>query len=439
MVHMILAMTKNRGIGFKGKLPWYLSEELKLFKSKTINKCILVGSKTLETLPYLDSRNIYCLTRKPKDQIKTNNPVKIIRNINDIKGSEVIVAGGAKIYDLAIRNNIVDKISLSVVKGDYTCDTHVSHNIFDDFVVKKKEEFHNFSHYDLVKTNNGEKQYLNLIKNILTNGHIEKTRNGKTISTFANHLQFDLRNGFPLITTKKMFTRGILEELLFFLRGDTNTKYLEDKGINIWKDNTSREFLDKNGFVDRQEGVLGPMYGYQFRNFNAKYDETNSKNCETGFDQFQYVLKTICTDPTSRRILMTSFNPLQMFQGVLFPCHSIVIQFYVQEQYLDMYAMNRSSDVFLGLPFNIAYYGFLLELVAKMTNKQARMLNISLGDTHIYPQHILPCKTQYNRIPYHFPKLSIVGDIKNINDITVNNFKISNYQHHSILKAPMIA
>jgi thymidylate synthase len=303
-----------------------------------------------------------------------------------------------------------------------------------------------------------EVQYLNLLREIQSTGVLKKGRNGYTKSLFGKHLKFDVSERFPLLTTKKMFFRGIVEELLFFIRGETDSKKLEEKGINIWKGNTERGFLDAIGMKERKEGIMGPLYGYQWRHFNAEYDGTTGTPTHAthalsvgacaqgvgGLDQLANVIHLIKTQPESRRILLTDFNPLQASQGVLYPCHSIIIQFYVDEtsSSLDMFCYNRSQDVFLGTPFNIASSALFLILIAKITGLCPRFLHMSLGDTHIYSQHEEPVSLQLSRQPYVFPVLNITKEIKNLEDVeklTFQDFKLEEYQSHPSIKAEMVA
>lgn len=293
----------------------------------------------------------------------------------------------------------------------------------------------------LVYRPNGECQYLKLLSDL--NSSEERTgRNGLTKSIFApDILRFNIITGYPLLTTKKMFFRGIVEELLFFIRGDTNSKLLEINNINIWKQNTSREFLDSLNMKDRKEGMMGPMYGFQWRNFNGLYDEKTGKGIG-GIDQLQNLITGIKNDPHSRRHLLTDYNPSMANQGVLYPCHSISMQFYVQDEFIDLICFNRSSDVFLGLPFNIASTSLLLIIIAKLTGLVPRYVNISLGDSHIYEQHIKHIETQVNRRPFEFPTLEIQKELNTLEEaenLQFNDFKLINYRHHSAISASMIA
>jgi thymidylate synthase len=286
-----------------------------------------------------------------------------------------------------------------------------------------------------------ESKYLRLLGDVYKNGWEKKGRNGITKSMFGKTMEFDLRDGYPLLTTKAMFFRGVVEELLFFIRGDTDAKLLSNKKIKIWDGNTSREFLDSIRKTERREGVMGPMYGYQWRNFNAAYDEERAKPVSDGMDQLRKVINQIRDDPQSRRILLTDFNPLQADEGVLFPCHSIIIQFYVQDEYLDMFCFNRSSDLFHGLPFNIASSSLLQILIAKITGLTARKFVLSLGDVHIYESHYDVVAKQLSRIPFSFPKLDIGKELNYLDDIEkleYADFKLVNYVAYETLKAAMV-
>ena len=445
-MELIVAVDKNFGIGSDGVLPWRIKQELLVFKKKTMGKAVVFGRKTYDRLPYLDGRYVYCLTKNEDYEPKFSEDY-IIYSINDLKSigyENVMIGGGRELYKQVIERGLVETIHISIINSEYDCDTFFEKDWLKDFVVSYKAKFDKFTHYTMTKTSYGEMQYIDTLKNIMYNGVERIGRNGITKGTFCNHFNFDLTNGFPLLTTKKMFLRGIVEEFLFFIRGETNSKLLEEKNVNIWKGNTNREFLDSIGKTERKEGFMGPMYGYQFRNFNAKYDEDTGKpiNKDEGVDQLQNVIDLIKKDPYSRRILLTSYNPAQSREGVLYPCHSIVIQFSVFGDNLDMYAMSRSADMFLGIPFNIASYALLLMVVAKLTGKEARYLHISTGDTHIYKGHYEAVEKQINRIPYHFPILKIekcLETLKDVENLRWEDFNLLHYKCHGRIRAEMVA
>ena len=454
MFELIVALDQHGGIGKNGVLPWHCPEELSIFSKKTNNNIIIVGRNTLKNLPRLINREIFLLTRSPRDiehyTYVFNHNAKIITKLADGKllwsDKKKFIAGGAEIYKHALSNDIwVHTIHMSIMKGTYDCDTFLDIKIFDDFVVSEKTKYNQFTHYVLKRTTCGERQYLNLINKIISYGMERNGRNGKTRSLFVENFTFNLQRGFPLITTKKMHIRGIIEEFLFFLRGDTDCNILSDKGVNIWKANTTKEFIsDKN--LPYAEGIMGPMYGFQWRNFNSPYILDDDKKPSPlikkwGIDQLKNVIELIIKDPHSRRIIMTSYNPLQAEQGVLYPCHSLMIQFYVEEEYLDMFCYNRSQDTFLGVPYNIASSSLLLMVVAKLTGKLPRNLHITMGDVHLYEEHINIAKFQTTRIPYQFPTMEInnITNLESIGNLKYEDFVLSNYNSHEKIHAKMIA
>lgn len=445
---LIIAMNEKGGIGHNGYLPWLCKEELNVFKQKTLGKTLVVGRKTACSLPKLIDRKIICMTRDVSlNTTEWKNEVTIINSLDSLKDfKDIMIAGGNEIYELALKHpSLVNRVHISIVKGDHECDTYFSFECLKNFVIIEETRFKEFTHYILIRTNElyNENQYLDLLRNILSTGERRDCRNGDTLSLFKSDMKFDLRIGFPLLTSKKMFLRGILEEILFFLRGDTDTTILSEKGIKIWEGNTSENFICSTG-LSYAKGVMGPMYGYQWRFFNASYEidkEGYPLEPRGGVDQLADVVNLIKTDPTSRRILMTSYNPAQSRLGVLYPCHSITIQFYVNDCMLDMFCYNRSQDAFLGVPFNIASSALLLMIVSKLTSKIPRFLYMTMGDTHIYSSHIEQVKTQLKRIPYVFPKL-LIPDIQSIEDIKkleAKDFILSNYQFHPSIKAEMVA
>jgi len=438
MFDVIVACTNNFGIGRAGEMAWHCSEELRLFRAKTKGSVLIVGRKTVETLPELPGRTIICVSRR---NLSLKSALELASTQYPHK--KVFIAGGGQIYQECFRSmpEKINRVHISFLHENVPCDTFLSINM-SEWVIEESSEHKEFTHYVLKRESEyGERQYLQLLNEVRHTGTIKSGRNGNTLSKFVKHLTFDLRNGFPLITTKKMFTRGVIEELLFFLRGETNSKLLEDIGVNIWKWNTSREFLNKIGMPKRKEGMMGPMYGAQWRHFNGSYDEDTGKMSE-GVDQLEYVVNTIRTEPHSRRILLTDYNPSQVKQGVLFPCHSIIDQFYVSDGCLDMFCLIRSSDLFLGLPFNIAMAAIFLTLIAKLTKYTPRFLYLTLADAHIYEEHISAVETQIVRQPYAFPTLEInkeLHTIKDLETLTIDDFTIRNYQHHPVIKAKMIA
>ena len=469
MFGIIVAMTKDGGIGLNGGMAWKCREELQLFKKKTMGAILVMGRKTVENLPHLPGREIWCLTRdKNLDTSEYKNDVVVVTDLILLwnlamherkKGRKMFCAGGAQLFNLMKHPKwrvVIDEYHVSIMKEDHKCDTFWELPEFDPaWTILKKKNHTKFVEYVYAPCQPAkltqEKEYLTLLHRVLDKGVTRHGRNGETKSLFAQNLHFDLTKGFPLLTTKRMFWRGIVEELLFFLKGETDSKILEEKGIKIWKGNTEREFLDSNGFENRREGMMGPMYGFQWRSFNGDYNEStgrvqtmfvNERPPNLGVDQLKDVINKIKYDPHSRRILMTDYNPAQASQGVLYPCHSLMLQFYVDGDYLDMYCFNRSSDLFLGLPFNIASSSLLLTIIAWTTGKIPRHFHLTLGDAHIYAEHIQAVQEQLSRISIVLPTLVINRELRGVQDIdrlAYGDFVLQNYSCHPPIKAKMIA
>lgn len=450
MVQVIMAMNEKGGIGYKNRLPWNCKEDLVLFKKKTMGKTIVVGKNTGIHLPNLSGRNVVCISRNPNslNTSEWNNKVIVVGsdwlNTVEANSDNVMISGGGEIYkNVFEKPSFVKKVHLSVIKGDHECDVYFNIELLKNFVIVEKSEFDEFTHYILERTEHGEQQYLDLLEKIMKSGVKRLGRNGETISFFKNDMTFDLRKGFPLLTTKKMFLRGVIEEFLFFIRGDTDSSKLSEKNVRIWEGNTTEEFIMSRG-LPYSKGVMGPMYGYQWRFFNAPYELDDFGRplvVKGGFDQLADVVNLIKNDPYSRRILMTSYNPAQSSMGVLYPCHSITIQFYVEEDFLDMFCYNRSQDAFLGIPFNIASSSLLLMVIGKLTGKIPRFFYMTMGDTHIYSNHVEQVKTQIARIPYCFPKLELfnIQTLKDVERLTPKDFVLSEYNCYQQIDAVMVA
>jgi thymidylate synthase len=287
-----------------------------------------------------------------------------------------------------------------------------------------------------------EHQYLNLIDNILKNGTWEEGRNGKTKSIFGSMMRFSLKDGkIPILTTKKTAWKTCLKELLWFIRGETDNKLLQTQNVHIWDGNTTREFLDSRGLHHYREGLIGPGYGFQWRHFNAEYDKETGGPVEKGVDQLQQIIDAL-KDPaqrTSRRLVMSAWNPCQLNEMALPPCH-ILCQFNVHDgNKLSCSMLQRSNDEACGTTINIASYSFLTHLLAKHCGLEAYEFVYFKGNCHIYEEHIDGLKLQITREPFPFPTVSIKEVRENINDYTVDDFVLENYQHHEPIKFQMVA
>lgn len=294
----------------------------------------------------------------------------------------------------------------------------------------------------------GEQQYLELIRKILTKGTPRNDRTGTgTLALFGETLTFDLRNdALPLLTVKQMELRPIVGELLWFLRGGTNSKDLEREGIHIWRANGSREVLDKLNFRDREVGDLGPIYGFQWRyagieykgsDWDYKLENEILGDKRRGYDQIEFLINEIRNNPHSRRIFLSSWNVQDLSAMALPPCH-VSLQLFVHGESLSGLLYMRSSDVGLGLPFNIASYAILLHLIAKHTGLRAVELKITIGDTHVYNNHVSGLRKLLERKPYDPPTL-IIRDktVKDLGEYEIDDFKLYNYRSHERVKLNM--
>ncbi|MCK5847058.1 MAG: thymidylate synthase [Bacteroidales bacterium] len=258
------------------------------------------------------------------------------------------------------------------------------------------------------------KQYLDLLDHVIENGVEKGDRTGTgTISTFGYQMRFDLADGFPVLTTKKLHLKSIIHELLWFLKGSTNAKYLQDNGVKIW-----------NEWAD-DDGELGPIYGYQWRSW-PDYKGGN-------IDQISNVIESIKNNPDSRRHIVSAWNVGAIDDMNLPPCH-ILFQFYVADGTLSCQLYQRSADIFLGVPFNIASYALLLQMVAQVTGLKVGTFVHTLGDAHIYMNHIEQSKLQITREPYKLPTMKINPEVKSIFDFKFEDFELVDYQSHPHIK-----
>lgn len=282
------------------------------------------------------------------------------------------------------------------------------------------------------------KQYQDFLQHILDNGIEKRDRTGTgTISTFGYQMRFDLSEGFPIITTKKVHLKSIIHELLWFISGETDIQYLVKNGVRIWNEwpyqryvngthyegETMEEFIEKvknNNLFAYKYGDLGPVYGRQWRNFN-------------GFDQLAWVINEIKTNPNSRRLIVNSWNPPQISEMALPPCH-MMFQFYVNEGKLSLQLYQRSADAFLGVPFNISSYSLLLMMVAQVTGLEVGEFIHTIGDAHIYLDHIEQVKLQLSREPKKLPELQINENITDIEDFKYEDIVLVNYKSHPMIK-----
>jgi dihydrofolate reductase / thymidylate synthase len=463
----ILCIDDNNGIAKNGVIPWNISEDLKYFNIITTyrdNPCkkniVLMGRKTWESIgnPLPDRLNIVL------SQTKINNKdIITISNLNELDKyidksiCEVFIIGGKYIYEHFINNKLVDEIYLTKINKNFDCDLKVdidlkyyelsysnNYNVIEKNTNQEINIIFNNYKKKQQKINHEEMQYLNIMNKIKNEGHYRQTRNAFTFSLFGTHMYFDLtNNNFPLLTTKKMAIKSIFKELIFFLTGQTDSKILENDKVMIWKGNTSEDFIKNKCNLPYREGDMGPMYGFQWRHFNAKYEGCENNYENKGIDQLVEIVDLLKNDRYSRRIVMTTYNPEQVKEGVLYPCHGLTVQFGIEnEDLLCCHMYQRSGDWFLGVPFNIASYSFLVHILCMLTGLKPGKLYISMGDVHIYEQHLDAVNEQLKRTPNNFPKINFkktINDISEIKNLTTDDFEFIDYEHHPQIKAEMIA
>lgn len=484
-----LAIGKNNGLLFK------LRKDLEFFKTVTMTNhsnnssisknVVLMGRQTWfsisrEKRPLKNRLNLI-LTNDPDLLRVSPLPKSSFNNLNksvyfltfdqfirfyNITNSNVYVIGGSEIYDLFLKANHynlkVDRVYLTEVY-DYKPEPNLEPDCFMTHLdqsfklisVSEKEYdksynlHYRFLQYICTNTNFSEKQYLELAKTILKNGKSRPDRTGVgTISSFGHTMEFDISETVPLLTTKKVPWKSCIEELLWFMRGDTDVKILQRRGVKIWDGNTSREFLDSRGLNNYEVGILGKGYGWQWRFFGAKYSQAFAdtsyidRNKIGGFDQLAYIEHLLKSDPFSRRIMMSYWNPPDFDKTALNPCH-FSCQFYVREQdgekFLSCLFNMRSNDLFLGNPFNIFSYAVLTYILAIRCDMKPDKLIYMGGDVHIYQNHINQINEQLERTPRSLPKLLIKDDIKykQFHEISISDFDIVGYFPHPPIKAPM--
>jgi thymidylate synthase len=483
---MIVCTDNQNGIGRSdsNQLVWKIKEDFQFFKDTT-SKTSIPGLKNVMIMGRITADSIGSALPNRINLVVSTKPYLVsgyeqfgsldtaLEHSYNLRKSgqidRIFIIGGEQIYREAVQKHrlrYLHNLYVTKIDHNFRCDKIFP---FDTSIMSLnrtstqecidtisntlvKVTFCNYINDRLMIDNNehrGEEQYIDLLQKIMIRGHKRKTRNAVTYSIFGTSLTFDLSDGFPLLTTKKVFMRAIFEELKFFLLGQTDSKILEAKGVNIWKPNTDREFLDSVGLSHYKVGDMGAMYGFQLLHFNAPYKGCDANYNGQGINQLKYAYDLIKNDPASRRIIMTTYNPAQVMEGVLFPCHGICIQFYVEDDNrLSCSMTQRSVDTFLGLAFNISSYALLIYVYCTLLNndstytgpkfKPGRLI-MFLNDVHLYEQHIEQAKLQASRTPYQFPTLAIKGTPAKIENINWEDIEMKNYISHPTIKGEMVA
>ena len=430
-MNIIVCCDNNYGIGYCNNIPWDYTLDKLFFYDKTIGNVVIMGNNTYKSLGSELKNRVNII-------ISNSNSLENGINVAKEYNLPIFIIGGEMIYTTILKSYASDISNVYVTKLNktYICDKFYPINLHNNLNFNKQiiltTNDAEFIHYSKSTDNISERHYqeliyLNILKKTLSSNNFIKTRNGFVYSLFGDYMEFNLNNNiFPILTTKKIVIKNIFEELMFFIRGQYNTSILYNKGVHIWDDNTKNT-----------NGDMGPMYGYNWRNF-GKYNDNK------GVDQLQYCMDLLLNDPHNRRIIMTSFDPFSVDKCVLYPCHGLVIQFYNNDDKISLHMYQRSADLFLGLPYNITSYALLLYLICSTLTKSSSnrtfipdRLIISLGDMHIYEEHIEQVYRQLLRNPYDFPNIYINGK-NNICEYEMNDIDIINYKHHGFIKAQMI-
>ena len=497
VAHTFKSVNGLFGIGLNNKLPWNIKEDLINFKKITTlvpndNKIkyknvVVMGRKTWDSLPLnfkpLPNRINVVISNRDlnisyEDVLVSNwekleyNIINYQNNINKTKPdenlliNEIFVIGGQQIYELALKTKKINKIYSTEVYKNINCDTFIM-KYFDNTDIKNLNHFklldvskflksndyyYRFMTYvniNLYKENEiklwenkEELNYLQLMNTILEEGIERDDRTGTgTISTFGNQLKFNLRDTFPITTTKRMFLRGVFEELKLYLIGKTDNKILQDKNIHIWDGNTSREFLDSRGLQRFPEGDMGETYGFNMRHYGGKYEGCDKEyGNNIGFDQLKYVIDLIKNNPTSRRIIINLWNPGTQDNAALPSC-LCQYQFYVntQSRELNLQIYIRSSDYFLANNWNTCTGALFVHLICNLNEIKLTPgeLIVTTGDTHLYKTHLEQVRENLTRNPYPFPMLKINKKVNHITEFQFEDLELIGYRAHPRIAADM--
>lgn len=452
----------SRGIGKDDLLPWSkITDDMRLFRQLTMNQTVVMGSKTFFSLPNtsrpLPSRRNIVVTRTPcdsrfdpyREEVFFCDLVDARRMISEAT-SDVFVIGGMQIYEELLP--MCSTVHATVIYDKVACDTHFP-MLKDDFEIVKVDQLrsstsgvqYRFVRFDRTTTadpSSADREYARLARSVLqrSDGKVRNDRTGTgTLSIFGEQIRIDVSKHAPLLTTKRVPWKSCIEELLWFMKGQTDANLLKEKGVNIWNGNSSRAFLDKVGLDRLNEGDCGANYSFQWRFFGQEYSNCNTNYMPyTRFDQLNNVLKMIRTTPTSRRIFMSSWNPLDLNNTVLPPCH-VSAQFYVDEGVLSCHVYQRSCDVFLGLPWNIFSYSTLTQILAKMADLVPGDLIMSFGDVHLYRDHLEQIKEQLSRTALCPPVLKIHESVRDkmFEELNIEDFELIEYNSHPSIKGKM--
>eukprot|EP01094_Clydonella_sp_ATCC50884_P026630 TRINITY_DN7374_c0_g1_i1.p1 TRINITY_DN7374_c0_g1~~TRINITY_DN7374_c0_g1_i1.p1 ORF type:complete len:502 (+),score=133.92 TRINITY_DN7374_c0_g1_i1:64-1506(+) len=467
---LVVAATEAGGIGNGGTLPWKrLREDMARFKSVTCSatdnkrNCVIMGRNTWESIPAkfrpLPDRLNIVLSRSADARERASGTegnvlafesfeaslAHLAEHAEELRVESVFVIGGAGLFESCLAHPLCDRVYLTRVYRHFECDTFIQLPSEETFAVEEEDAEQSTSQDDAIpyrfstlrRRNLEERQYLAAVSRIIDEGNVRGDRTGVgTHSIFGMQMRYNLEYEFPLLTTKRVFWRGLAQELLWFVAGSTDAKLLSEQGVRIWDGNGSREFLDQRGLQHYEEGELGPVYGFQWRHFGAAYKGAHADYTGQGVDQLANVIDTIKNNPTDRRIIMSAWNPADLEKMALPPCH-MFCQFYVHDGKLSCQMYQRSCDMGLGVPFNIASYALLTCMVAHVCDLTPGEFVHTLGDAHVYRNHVEPLKEQLTREPRPFPRLRIKRRVPDIDSFKFEDFELVGYKPHPTIKMQM--
>jgi dihydrofolate reductase/thymidylate synthase len=458
---VVARSSQTGGIGVDNRVPWNIPTDREHFCRLTTSgktNVVIMGKNTWRSLPApLVNRVNIIVSCELHNRLICNDVIRTANSLDSAlelaysidKDTNVFVIGGERLYREAFGHPDLESIYITEVSHNETImyDTRFPDCVPSNFSLRDTRtetsgEYRlTFNRYDR-EVVNIEREYLGLLRNVLENGETRTDRTGiGTLSTFGDQISFDISERFPLLTSKRVPIRIVFEELMWFLRGQTRNDILTDKNVHIWDGNSSMEYMKRIGLSHYPPGELGPVYGAQWRNFGGEHKFDEERHIATGesggVDQIKTAIEMIKSDPGSRRILVSAWNPVVLDKVALPPCH-YAFQFYVRgEKYLDIKLNMRSNDLFLGAPFNIASYSLLCYMIASMTGYKPGRLIYSVGDAHIYKSHIEQVKLQLSRALRPSPRLEIVNIRDNIEDWEWSDFKLYDYNPHPTIKGEM--
>lgn len=444
-VNLIVAFDEDYGIGKDGSIPWKCDQDLERFRELTTGGIVIMGRKTYESIGRPLPKRVNMIISSTIDKTSLNESIHVYDSLNaafnDIKNGPLYkdtiwIMGGSELYKEAMP--YAQLIYTTQLRGRYDCDTFFDPVIIHNTVTKEieNEEMKDGEatlgwYVKYRRQNEFDDTYLSLANRVLHEGVLENNRTDTSaLVCIGTMSRYNLSLGIPILTTKHISMKNVIEELLWMLRGSTNSKELADKGVHIWDANTTREFLDSRG-LDYEDGEIGPGYGFQMRYCGANYPSR-----EGGIDQIANIIHLLKNDPTNRRIIMNLWNVADIDKMALPPCH-MNYQFNVVGGKLSCVMYQRSGDIGLGVPYNIAASSILTYILANICDLEVGELVHMIGNAHIYSNHVDALKSQAQNPVHGYPQLHINRKLTNVDDLQYDDFEIIGYTAGPRIKMEM--